>query len=178
MRVISGTLRGHKLQSLEGMDTRPTLDRVKEALFSMLFGKTEDATGLDLFAGSGALGIELLSRYGRECTFVDNNKNALGVVTKNIESCRLLDRAYVVMSSYTDFLHSTDKCFDIIFMDPPYDGDMYIPALDIIKKRSLLKRGGVIVMECRADYSLMHDGFSIIKDKTYGKVRLCILEEA
>ncbi len=178
MRVISGTLRGHKLESLEGMDTRPTLDRVKEALFSMLFGRTEDATGLDLFAGSGALGIELLSRYGSECTFVDNNKNALDIVTRNITSCRLLDRAYIIRSNYTDFLHSTDKCFDIIFMDPPYDGDMYIPALDIIKKRSLLKKGGVVVMECRADYCPMHDGFSVIKDKTYGKVRLCILEEA
>lgn len=144
----------------------------------MLLGKTQDARGLDLFAGSGALGIELLSRYGGECTFVDNNKKALDVIQRNISSCRLSDRAHIVSGNFADYLHSTDKCFDIIFIDPPYDGDMYIPALDIIKKRSLLKKGGVIVMECRADCCPMHDGFSIIKDKTYGKVRLCILEEA
>lgn len=178
MRVISGTLRGHKLESLEGMDTRPTLDRVKEALFSMLFGRTEDATGLDLFAGSGALGIELLSRYGSECTFVDNSKDALDIVRRNIASCRLSDRAHIVRSNFADFLHSTDKCFDIIFIDPPYDGDMYIPALQIIRKRSLLAKDGVIVLECRSDYNPVYEGFSLIKDKKYGKVRLCILEEA
>lgn len=178
MRVISGSLRGLRLESPDGMDTRPTLDRVKEALFSMLFGRTQDAVGLDLFAGSGALGIELLSRYGRECSFVDSDPRALGVARANAEKARLGDRAIFYGKSFDAFLESTDKQFDIIFMDPPYDKELYEPALDIIRRRKLLAHGGVIVCECKSDYIPLSDGFDVVKDKTYGKVRLCILEEA
>ena len=98
MRVISGTLRGLKLKSPEGLGTRPTLDRVKEALFSMLFSRTADACVLDLFAGSGALGIEALSRGAAHCTFVDKNKDALDIVRQNVEKGRLSDRSSIILS--------------------------------------------------------------------------------
>lgn len=178
MRVISGSLRGLKLDSLPGLDTRPTLDRVKEALFSMLFDKVTDSVGLDLFAGSGALGIELLSRYGRECTFVDMSHEAVRIVSTNIKKARLEDRAYVEHCDAISYVRRSSKKFDIVFMDPPYASGLYGEVLSVIKERGLLNPGGVVVCECSADYELSLDGFNVIKDKTYGKVRLYVLEEA
>ena len=178
MRVISGSLRGLKLESLPGLDTRPTLDRVKEALFSMLFDKPTDSVGLDLFAGSGGLGIELLSRYGKECTFVDASSDAVRIVNTNIKKARLEDRAIVCQKEAIAFLKTTKKKFDIIFMDPPYASGLYEDALAIIKERGLLAESGVVTCECDAGYNLDCQGFDIVKDKTYGKVRLYVLEEA
>ncbi len=177
VRVISGTLRGLKLNTLSGTDTRPTLDRVKEALFSMLFDRVADSVGLDLFAGSGALGIELLSRYGKECTFVDVSDKALEVTKSNIEKARLSDRAHLVRADALSFVSGTDKHFDIIFMDPPYESGLYDKALCVIKTRELLNPGGVVVCECSADYDFPLCGFVPLKDKSYGKVRLLVLEE-
>ena len=178
MRVISGTLRGLKLESLPGLDTRPTLDRVKEALFSMLFDKPTDSVGLDLFAGSGGLGIELLSRYGKECTFVDASSDAIRVINTNIKKGRLEDRAHVEQKDALAFLKTTNRKFDVIFMDPPYASGLYEEALHIIKERAILAPSGVVTCECDASCNIGCEGFDIIKDKTYGKVRLYVLEEA
>lgn len=178
MRVISGLLRGLKLESLPGLDTRPTLDRVKEALFSMLFDKPADSVGLDLFAGSGALGIELLSRYGKECTFVDASKDAIKVINTNIKKGRLEGKAHIEQRDALAFLKSTTKKFDVIFLDPPYASGLYEDVLSIIKERGILSPRGVITCECDAGYSMECRGFDIIKDKTYGKIRLYVLEEA
>ncbi len=178
MRVISGSLRGLKLDSLPGLDTRPTLDRVKEALFSMLFDKPTDSVGLDLFAGSGGLGIELLSRYGKECTFVDASSDAIKIINTNIKKGRLEGRAHVEQKDALAFLKTTNRKFDVIFMDPPYASGLYEDALDIIRDRGILSPSGVITCECDAGYALDCKGFDIIKDKTYGKVRLYVLEEA
>ena len=178
MRVISGSLSGLRLDSLPGLNTRPTLDRVKEALFSMLFDKSVDSVGLDLFAGSGALGIELLSRYGKECTFVDASQDAIGIINTNIKKGRLADRACVEHMDALEFLKTTEKKFDIIFMDPPYASALYEDALNLIKKRNILSASGVVICECDADFNFQCQGYDIIKDKTYGKVRLVVLEEA
>ena len=178
MRVISGSLRGLKLDSLPGLDTRPTLDRVKEALFSMLFDKPTDSVGLDLFAGSGGLGIELLSRYGKECTFVDASSDAIKIINTNIKKGRLEGRAHVEQKDALAFLKTTNRKFDVIFLDPPYASGLYEDALDIIRDRGILSPSGVITCECDAGYALDCKGFDIIKDKTYGKVRLYVLEEA
>lgn len=178
MRVISGSLRGLKLDSLPGLDTRPTLDRVKEALFSMLFDKPTDSVGLDLFAGSGALGIELLSRYGKECTFVDSSTEAVKVVSTNIKKGRLEGRAYIEHCDALAYVRRTDKKFDIIFLDPPYASGLYSEVLSVVKERGLLNPGGLVTCECTSDYELAADGFDVIKDKTYGKVRLYVLEES
>ena len=178
MRVISGMLRGLKLESLPGLDTRPTLDRVKEALFSMLFDRCTDAVGLDLFAGSGALGIELLSRYGRECTFVDASDQAIGIIRKNIAKAHLEDKAHISGEDALSFLRRTDARYDLIFMDPPYASGLYEDVLSLIKDRGILAPGGYITCECDASYNISCEGFEVIKDKTYGKVRVCILKEA
>ena len=178
MRVISGMARGLKLASLEGLETRPTLDRVKEALFSMLFDKPTDSVGLDLFAGSGGLGIELLSRYGKECTFVDASSDAIKIINTNIKKGRLNDRAQVEHKDALAFLKTTNRKFDVIFMDPPYASGLYEDALRIIKERAILAPAGIVTCECDAGYSIGCEGFDIVKDKTYGKVRLYVLEEA
>ena len=178
MRVISGMLRGLKLESLPGLDTRPTLDRVKEALFSMLFDKCTDAVGLDLFSGSGALGIELLSRYGRECTFVDLSNEAIGIIRKNIAKAHLEDKAHISREDALSFVRRTDARYDLIFMDPPYASGLYENVLALIKDRGILAPGGYITCECDASCSISCEGFEVVKDKTYGKVRVCILKEA
>lgn len=177
MRVISGSLRGLKLDSLPGLDTRPTLDRVKEALFSMLFDRVTDSVGLDLFAGSGGLGIELLSRYGKECTFVDESQDALNVVRSNIRKAHLESVSQVVHSDAIAFLNRTDKKYDIIFLDPPYASGLYTDVLSVIKARGLLAAGGLIVCECDANFVLSPEGYSILKDKKYGKVRVYLLTD-
>lgn len=178
MRVISGTLRGLKLESLPGLDTRPTLDRVKEALFSMLYSLTADSVGLDLFAGSGALGIELLSRYGKECTFVDSSSDAIRIISANVKKCRMESQAHIEHKDALDFLKTTGKKFDIVFIDPPYASGLYTQILQTIKERKLLTDNAYVVCECDSSYNLDYTGFEVIKDKTYGKVRLYVLEEA
>lgn len=177
MRVISGSARGLKLLSPEGLDTRPTLDRVKEALFSMLFDKVADSAVLDLFAGSGALGIEALSRYAAGCTFTDSDKRAIATVNLNLEKARLKDRAKVLNTDSIQFLKTADEPFDLIFLDPPYKAGLYEEVFEIIKSRKLLSDGGLIAAECNADIEIAPSGFEIIKNKTYGKVRLCVLKE-
>lgn len=177
MRVISGSLRGMKLLSPEGLGTRPTLDRVKEALFSMLTGRIADAQVLDLFAGSGALGIEALSRYAAHCTFVDREKEAVGIVKANIIKARLSDRAEVILGDSIGFLKSTDRRFDIIFIDPPYKAGLYDEVFGLISQRHLLKENGVVAAECSSAFEINPVGFKLLKDKTYGKVRLCLLED-
>ena len=178
MRVISGMSRGLKLDSPDGLDTRPTLDRVKEALFSMLFDKVADADVLDLFAGSGALGIESLSRYANSCVFTDANPKAINVVKANLKKTPFSDRAKVIMTDALTFLKKTDDKFDIIFLDPPYAAGLYEEVFKVIKEKCLLKKDGLIVAECDVSHSFDFAGFHIIKDKTYGKVKLYVLEDS
>ena len=177
MRVISGMSRGLKLDSPEGLDTRPTLDRVKEALFSMLFDKVTDADVLDLFAGSGALGIEALSRYANSSTFVDMNPKAVEVVKSNLKKTPFSDRAKVFLSDAVIFLRKACSQYDIIFLDPPYAAGLYEEVFKIIKEKNLLKKEGLIVAECDTSHSFSVSGFNIIKEKNYGKVKLYVLEE-
>lgn len=177
LRVISGAFRGLRLESLPGTDTRPTLDRVKEALFSMLFGRTQDACGLDLFAGSGALGIELMSRGGRECVFVDSSAEAVAVVKSNVQRARITDRVNILREDALSYIERTDKKFDVIFLDPPYRSGLYEKVLTAIRSRGLINPGGLVVCECSADSTVSADGYKLVKDKSYGKVRLLVLEE-
>lgn len=177
VRVISGMARGLKLASLEGLETRPTLDRVKEALFSMLFDKCTDAVVLDLFAGSGALGIEALSRYAAKCIFVDLNPKAVEVIRSNLKKTPFSDKAKAILSDSIEFLKKTEEKFDLVFLDPPYKAGLYDEALKIISERQLLNKGALVVAECDITHELNATGFEILKDKTYGKVRLYVLKE-
>lgn len=177
MRVISGTARGLKLISPEGLDTRPTLDRVKEALFSMLAPRLRGAVVLDLFAGSGALGLEALSRGSERAVFADNSKEARAAVLKNLEKARLSHKADFVYGDAVSFLRSCTESFDLIFMDPPYEGGLYEKTLELIAERGLLSPDGIIYVEWdegvgEPDFP---DCFIREKDRHYGRVHITLL---
>lgn len=179
LRVISGTARGLKLDSIEGLDTRPTLDNVKEAVFSMLFDKVYGAVCLDLFAGSGALGIEALSRGASGCVFCDKSDKAISVIKKNTEKSRVSDKSQILKNDFKDCLEHLKiegKKFDIVFLDPPYANGLLDEALKMIYDMSLLSSGGVVVAEYDngTDVDIQH--YNILKDKKYGRVCIYILE--
>jgi 16S rRNA (guanine(966)-N(2))-methyltransferase RsmD len=148
MRIISGKNRGRILKTLTGMNTRPTADRVKESLFSILFKNVEDAYVLDLFAGSGALGLECISRGAKQCVFVDSSKEAINIIKKNIELCNAMDKSEI---RNTDFMAAIDKSiinkekFDLVFVDPPYSKNIVDNVLLIIEQ--VLSTNGIIIAE-------------------------------
>lgn len=146
MRIISGKARGTKLYTLEGKNTRPTLDRVKEPLFSIISTRITDSDILDLFAGSGALGIESLSRGASNVILCDNSKDAINVINKNLEKTRL--KAQVINSDYEKcLLNLKQNKFDLIFLDPPYDTDYIEKAIIKILEYDMLKANGLIIAE-------------------------------
>ena len=145
MRIISGQFRGRKLKTLEGMNTRPTADRVKESLFNILNSKVYDSKILDLFAGSGALGLEALSRGAVSCLFVDSSKEAINIVKENIKLCKIEEKAKVVNKDYLEVLKSTNEKFDIIFVDPPYSKGIEIIVLENVK--NILSDEGIVIIE-------------------------------
>ena len=142
MRVISGTARGSILHSIENINTRPTLDRVKESLFNIIQNKIPDAVVLDLFAGSGALAIEALSRGAQKAYLCDCSKEAIQMINKNLEKTRLIEKTKIYNTDYMETLK-----FDIIFLDPPYKLDLSIKALEQISKSKLLNEEGIIIIE-------------------------------
>lgn len=150
MRVISGTAKGKKLISLEGLKTRPTLDRVKEAVFNIIQFDIKDANVLDLFSGSGALAIESLSRGANNAILCDFSSEAIKIIEKNLEFARVKDRAKVINKDYLELLNILkDECkkFDIIFLDPPYKSDYIIKSIKKIIKNNLLSEEGIIIAE-------------------------------
>lgn len=177
LRVISGKKRGLKLESLSGSDTRPTLDRVKEAIFSMLFDKCEDAKALDLFAGSGGMGIEVLSRGGKSCTFVDFSKDAVEIVKINVKKADFEKVSTIIYGDYLEYLSKCDEKFDLIFLDPPYSAGFSEKALEIIYRRELLAPDGIVVSESdKENIPSYSENYSVIKQKNYGRVNVCLLE--
>ena len=179
MRIISGECGGRKLFSLEGRDIRPTADKIKESLFNILapyIGGGE--TALDLFAGSGALGLECLSRGAGGAVFVEKSKSAAQIVRKNISALGYDEKSCVVVADFEKYLAQCRENFDFIFIDPPYASGFYDPALKIIKKNGLLKPGGLVVLE-RATEIEMPDitGYSVLKDRSYKTSTITILKD-
>ena len=173
MRVISGKARGTSLFSLDGLHTRPTTDRVKESMFSIINFYLQDALVLDLFAGSGALGTEALSRGATKCVFVETDRKALEIVRKNLDKTNLSDCAELVFSDYRAYLSSQAKQFDVILLDPPYNKKMCDGALEIIYDKNLLKDDGIIL--CETDFNeIIKTGFNLKKEYKYGKTKLSI----
>lgn len=170
MRVISGSARGTKLESLEGLSTRPTIDRVKEGIFSSIQFVVPGAKILDLFAGSGQMGIECLSRGAMKGVFVDANKDAVNVVIKNIKACNLFDKARVVNMTAQDYLRSCKDEFDIIFLDPPYNMGILDEILE--KVYQITAPGGIIIAESELGWKPAQEiaGLEMVKQYKYGKV--------
>lgn len=178
MRVISGSARGLRLNSPDGIDTRPTLDRVKEALFSMLQTHIADAAVLDLFSGSGALGIECLSRGAKKAVFIDASPQAISCINLNISSARVADKSYVLKNDFRDYLKYCRERFDIIFLDPPYSNGFYKTALDLICEKQLLNDDGFIIVEWDSEIGFRNENsaFSVYKEKRYGRVGITVLK--
>lgn len=174
MRIIAGSAKGLKLNTLDGLKTRPTADRVKEALFSSLTEKLYGASVLDAFAGSGALGIESLSRGAFKAVFCENDKDALILCRKNLEKARLSDKGEVLFQDAVSYIKKDGEKFDIIFVDPPYASGLYGEFLMYAKKR--LSPGGVIVLEYEEKNAPdIFGDYVEIKKKRYGRVNLSYL---
>ena len=175
MRVITGKARGMKLKSLEGTDIiRPTADAVKEAMFSIVQFDVEDAVVLDLFAGSGQLGIEALSRGAKKAYFVDSSPASISVIRENLSHTKLEEDAVVVSSPNTAFLRSVKEKIDIAFLDPPYGKKLIqrsLPALTAV-----MSADGIIICEHEKECRLPEEnnGFVISKTYNYGKIALTV----
>ncbi|MCC3865822.1 16S rRNA (guanine(966)-N(2))-methyltransferase RsmD [Terrisporobacter petrolearius] len=150
MRVISGKARGLKLNAPKNDDVRPTTDRVKESLFNMINPYIIDSNILDLFAGTGSLGIECLSRGANKCIFIDNSKESINIIKSNIKKARVENESIVLNLDFKSAINSLalkNEKFDVIFMDPPYYKNMFSDALGSIDNKNLLKEDGIIVVE-------------------------------
>lgn len=149
MRIITGSARGIQLETIEGNATRPTADRVKEALFSMLQFDIEYRTVLDLFAGSGQLGLEALSRGAASAVFTDSSRECVDVILRNAAKTRLKDRCRVSVQDFKNYLNGNKgrEKFHMIFLDPPYNTTCMKEALELIAKHGILGEGGVIACE-------------------------------
>lgn len=173
MRVITGTARGRRLKTPDNYDIRPTTDNVKESVFNIIQFDIEGRQVLDLFAGTGQLGIECLSRGAAGAVFVDRDRNAVSIVKDNLKTCGM--KATVLQEDSISFLNHCGK-FDVIFIDPPYDSDLYESALKIINLVDILSEGGIIICEARREKVLpeMTEPYRKRKEYNYGKVKICI----
>lgn len=184
MRIITGKAKGIKLLTLEGDNTRPTAERVKEALFSMIQFDIEGRRVLDLFAGSGQLGLEALSRGAEYCMFVDSSSDAANIVRKNIEKTHFADCTKTLITDYRNFLRKSDgrEGFDIIFLDPPYASGALADALMRLYRTKLMRRGCIVVCESENDNSdifskepKLAEMYKTVKENKYGRVHIEIL---
>lgn len=172
MRIITGSRRGKKLKTLEGDAVRPTADRVKESLFNILRFDLEGRAFLDLFAGSGQIGLEALSQGAARAVFVDSSKRSCAVVQENIAATDLSAQAQVVNSDFLSFLMRNTEKFDIAFLDPPYRTGMLEKALENITPH--MNRGGVVVCEHPTDEELPEKAGEFVRTREYryGKILL------
>ncbi len=205
MRIITGSARGIQLTTLEGEATRPTGERCKEALFSMIQFDIEGRRCLDLFAGSGQLGLEAISRGAESCVFIDEAREAVEVILANAKKTKLFDRCRISTGSFAQYLKSAagKEQFDLVFLDPPYNSDYIAESLRLISEGGLLRAGGRIV--CESDNGLapvkkkdikseeyhnekvaqqifgndtaLSEKYTVVKTALYGRSRVTLLEE-
>ncbi|MCR5429812.1 MAG: 16S rRNA (guanine(966)-N(2))-methyltransferase RsmD [Eubacterium sp.] len=173
MRVISGTARSLKLKTLEGLDTRPTTDRIKETLFNMIQNNIYNCCFLDLFAGSGAIGIEALSRGAKQCVFVDNNPKTIQIIDENLGFTKLKEKAIVLDKSYEmaiNILESKNVVFDVVFMDPPYGKGIEKNVLELLAKSVIINNDTIVIVEASldTDFNYLDSlGFEVYREKLY-----------
>ncbi len=181
MRIIGGTMRGTKLFTLEGLNTRPTLDRVKESLFNILNFDLKDSTVLDLFAGSGALALESVSRGATKVFLCDKSKEAIKIIEKNIEKTKAESKVHLLNMDYCDALNKlkNDKQkFNIIFLDPPYESLFAEDAIEKIEKYGLLEDDGKVIIETDNTEKVLKnidsklDSLELKDTRKYGRVSL------
>ncbi len=181
MRIIGGSLRGKNLASLSGRSIRPTTDRLRESIFNIIAARVSNAMVLDLFAGTGALGIEALSRQARAAVFIDERRDAVAVIYRNLEMCRLLDRARVILGDVTrglDRIPMTRLRFDLVFMDPPYNRGFVKNGLNLLRRNPVLAPGHRLILEHSLQEPLPFglEGYVLHDQRRYGKTLVSFLE--
>ncbi len=176
MRVITGKARGVSLKTPEGLQTRPTTDRVKEALFSVIQFDIPTAVVLDLFGGTGQLGIEALSRGAKRAVFVDESEKACKLIRENLRRTRLEQEASVIRCDYLAYLRRCTEKYDIVFLDPPYAEVFLENALKMITEIDILQSGGIIVTErpLGKDLPYEFEGYTRSKDYKYGSTLITL----
>ena len=173
MRIISGSVRGKALLTPPGLHTRPTIARVKESVMSIIQMHIQDADVLDLFAGSGQMGLECLSRGAKSCVFCDNDKGAVDVLKKNISFCGFEKSSRVIPSDFENALRSLQsQQFDVILLDPPYNTPILTKALQKIAAFDILRTHGIIVCESARDFlpDIPQAPYAKLKEYKYGTV--------
>lgn len=176
MRVISGTARGRRLKELPGMDTRPTTDKVKEALFNIIQFEIEGRRVLDLFGGTGQLGIEALSRGAAHCTFVDSSRQAAAVIRDNLKTVGFSDLSAVQQGDALAFLAGCRQRFDVILLDPPYQTDLLENCIQNITRFDILSEHGIMICESAAEKQMPEPDAPYEKGREYryGKIKLTV----
>ena len=182
MRIISGKARGTKLYTLDGNDTRPTLDRVKEALFNIIQNEIQDSIFLDLFSGSGAIGLEAVSRGAKKAILCENSAKAINIIEKNIDKTHLKEKIILIKNDFKRFLEKyKEENIDIVYIDPPYNTNYAYEATKIIIQKRILNPNSVIIIETD-DKERIIEQLSNLKDKIeiqeireYGRAKLIFL---
>lgn len=176
MRVITGIARGRKLREPAGLETRPTTDRVKEGIFSSIQFELEGRRILDLFGGTGQMGIEAISRGAAHCTFVDLRKEAVTVIRENLELTGFSDRAQVIQGDALAFLSRCRETFDVIFLDPPYDSGLLEKTMELVTTIDIVSENGIIVCEngSNAGWPAVLPPYRLQKEYRYGKIKTAL----
>ena len=176
MRIIAGEFKGRRLNAPKDDKIRPTSDKVKEAVFSMIAADIADAVVIDLFSGTGNLGLEALSRGAKRCYFGDNSRDSMKITLQNIAHCKQEDKAVTILGDFEKVLRRIPEKADLIFLDPPYKAGLLAGCIDLISGLSLLSEEGVIVAEHVAGEPLpdVLSGFTRRKEKKYGTIAISI----
>jgi len=182
MRIISGKARGTKLYTLEGENTRPTLDRVKESIFNIIQSQIEGAKILDLFAGSGAIGLEFLSRGAEKAVLCDNSKEAINIIKKNIEKTHMADQVQLINTNFESCLEKLkNEQFDIIYLDPPYATDYIYKAIQNIIKLNIVTKESLIIIETddekRVEKEIENIDIEIVDKRKYGRATIIFVRK-
>ncbi|MBQ9932294.1 MAG: 16S rRNA (guanine(966)-N(2))-methyltransferase RsmD [Ruminiclostridium sp.] len=176
MRVITGIARGRRLKEPDGMETRPTTDRVKEGIFSSIQFEVEGRKVLDLFGGTGQMGIEALSRGAAHCTFVDLQKQAVAIIRENVNSTGFADQSTVIQGDALAYLSRCREKFDLIFLDPPYESGLLEKAMELITTIDIVSENGIIVCEngSKSGWPMVEEPYRMQKEYRYGKIRTAL----
>lgn len=176
MRVITGTARGRRLNELKGKETRPTTDRVKEGIFNIIQFDIEGRRVLDLFGGTGQLGIECLSRGAAHATFVDARTDAVKLIRENLALTALTNRATVLTADYATVLSGAVEKYDLVFLDPPYETKLLERSLELISQFDILREHGIIICESPQEKSLpdLSAPYGKYREYRYGKIKVTV----
>ncbi len=176
MRIIAGDFKGRRLETPDDNQIRPTTDKVKEAMFSIIASEVPGSICVDLFSGTGNLGLEAISRGACKCYFGDNSRQSIGIIKRNIEHCKAESKSTVIPGDYSKVLEYIKEKADVFLIDPPYEAGYYENCFKRIKELNILSEEGIIVAEHRADLELSEsiEGFTLIKERRYGNIVLSI----